>query len=75
MNGFNYLSIEEITKKYLLDNKFDGLYNEEGCACVLEDLMSCGEPDVFYCKAGYRLKLTEEEEEEYGFKIGEIDGQ
>lgn len=67
MNGE---TIENIVKEYLRDNKFDGLFNEEKCACVLENLMPCGEPDVFYCAAGYRLELTEEEEEEYGFKIG-----
>ena len=74
MNGFNYLSIEEMVQKYLADNKFDGLYNGGRCACILGDLMPCSEPNVTYCKAGHFLKMTEEEEE-YGFKIGEIDGQ
>ena len=38
------MDVQEIIKEYLKDNKYDGLYNEEGqCACELPGLQPCGE--------------------------------
>lgn len=35
----NQKTIIEIIKKYLIDNEFDGLYNEDyECACEMNDL-------------------------------------
>ena len=47
------MTTREIIKKYLEDNKYDGLFNVENeCSCLLNDLMPCGECDAGYCKAG-----------------------
>ena len=39
------MTIKEIVKKYLIDNKYAGLINpDDGCSCKLDDLM-CGGDD------------------------------
>ena len=47
-------TVIEMVKRYLIDNGFDGLYNEElECGCELADLEPC---DALQsnCKAGYK---------------------
>ena len=46
--------IREITKKWLEENGYDGLYSPGVCACQLSDLMPCDEPQMD-CTAGYKL--------------------
>lgn len=48
------MDIYMITEKYILDNKYDGLYNPGVCACEIGNLMPCGEPDVNDCMPGYK---------------------
>lgn len=44
----------EIIKQYLIDNGFDGLYNEDlECGCELADLEPCDSLQS-NCKAGYK---------------------
>ena len=47
------MDIKEIITKHLKDNKFDGLFYPSECACLVEDLMPCGEPHI-ECEAGYK---------------------
>ncbi len=35
------MNIKEIIKKHLEDNGFDGLVNDSGCGCMLDDFMPC----------------------------------
>ena len=45
-----------VMDQYLRENGYDGLFNPTlGCGCFLEDLMSCGEPDI-RCTAGKEIK-------------------
>ncbi len=65
------MTAKEIIEKYLKDNGFDGLYNEDmECGCLLDDLCPCGEGIGSECKAGYKLPGNEE----YDFLVGEKDG-
>lgn len=71
------LDLKEIVKEYLVSRKYDGLYHESGeCACLLEDLMHCGEYDMQQCKPGYksgsaeiRQKRDEKSSKEVSFLI------
>ena len=50
-----------IVKKYLNDNKYDGLVSEDfECGCELDDLMPCGF-DVHDCWPGYKGPASEEQ--------------
>lgn len=53
--------VEKMAKKYLIENEYDGLFNEEAdnCGCLLKDFAPCGEISGI-CKAGYRHKGDEE---------------
>lgn len=48
-------TIESMIKYYLMQSKFDGLYNASlGCSCEIEALMCCEEPKIS-CMAGYKI--------------------
>lgn len=44
--------VEDIIKKYLEDNGFDGLCNKD-CGCLISDLAPCGQPSTT-CRPGYK---------------------
>ena len=47
------MNLLHIVKEYLKREEFDGLFNEiGGCACKVDDLMPCSEPDTL-CQPGY----------------------
>lgn len=47
-------TVIEIIKQHLIENEFDGLYNEDyECACEVIDLAPCGELQRD-CKSGYK---------------------
>jgi len=48
------MTIKEIVKEYLEKNRYDGLYCDE-CACEIDDLMPCEEPEIANCEAGYKV--------------------
>jgi hypothetical protein len=45
--------VRQIVASWLKDNGYDGLYRSECCACLVGDLMPCGEPGTD-CEAGYK---------------------
>lgn len=47
------MTCKKIIEKYLRDNKFDGLYNDDECGCNLDDFMPCGGGTILECKPGY----------------------
>jgi hypothetical protein len=50
--------VEEIVKKFLTDNEFDGLFNVDGeCACLTGHLAPCGNISGM-CEAGYLKSAT-----------------
>lgn len=58
-------TVIEMVKRYLIDNGFDGLYNEDlECGCEINDLEPC---DALQsnCKAGYK----HQGDKEYDFFI------
>ena len=57
-------TVKEIVKKYLEDNKFDGLFSDGECACIIDDLAPC-DGICFECEAGYK----HEGDSEYDFYI------
>ena len=65
------MKLINIVRKYLTDNGFDGLFCDCGidCACKVDDLMPCDHPSTD-CTAGYLQPLTDEDDEDYGFRIG-----
>lgn len=51
-------TINEIVKEYLKQNGYDGLlHKDEWCACLIDDLMPCGEPNPG-CVSGYKGACT-----------------
>jgi hypothetical protein len=44
----------DIVLKYLKENGYDGLFNDE-CGCVLDDLVPCSGEDFSTCQPGYRV--------------------
>lgn len=54
------MNIRDITKKFMEENGYDGLFLDGTCACALYDLMPCEEPSMD-CKPGYRLDGCTEE--------------
>ena len=44
----------DIVALYLKENGYDGLYREESCACLLDDLATCGEIGGG-CQPGYKV--------------------
>jgi len=56
---------KEIIKQYLIDNKFDGLFNPGNCSCSIEDLGECFESMVD-CEAGVFIECGVEG----GYNIG-----
>lgn len=72
MSDEKYPTIAKMIEIYLKEKGFDGLWNgETECACRLDDLMPCSEPDVYHCKAGYEIKPIQKVLEDFGFSIGE----
>ena len=59
--------LSEITEEWLKANGYDGLFSRGECACVLDDLMPCGEPQPD-CEAGYQGAA--DPETGYDFVIG-----
>lgn len=52
------LTIEEIVKRYLKDNGYDGLaYPEEECGCSIDDLCCCG-GSMADCKPAYKISCN-----------------
>lgn len=49
------MDTKTIINEYLIKNNYDGLYNDQGCACVVNNLMENG-CCVSECKAGYKSK-------------------
>lgn len=47
------MDIRDICIKYLEKNGYDGLCSGD-CACLISDLMPCGEPNV-NCDPGYKI--------------------
>lgn len=48
------MTVKEIVINYLKENNFDGLFDEDHCACLLEDLIPCNN-DFLDCEAGYKV--------------------
>ena len=59
------MNVYEITKKYLIDNGYDGLFTDD-CGCLVDDLMPC-DGDCSYCEAGY--KMSAEEADKLGYEV------
>lgn len=56
------MKVRQIVEAYLKENGFDGLFNTNGeCACVLDDLVACGELSED-CQAGYKKPCDEDED-------------
>lgn len=48
------MDLREIVAEGLKAKGFDGLYDSDAeCGCLIENLMSCDEPNV-HCEAGYK---------------------
>lgn len=55
----------DIVEKYLKDNGYDGLFDDE-CGCVIGDLRPCCD-DFSDCQPGYKVKAPDYSE--YDFYI------
>ena len=47
------ITIREIVTKFLVDNNYDGLFNDD-CACENSNLFPCSQVDMS-CEAGVRV--------------------
>jgi hypothetical protein len=59
------MTVREIVKKWLEDNKYDGLCTE-GCGCECSDLFPCGGQDFVDCESGHK---TKSDDSDYDFLI------
>jgi len=50
------MNVRKIVQKYLKENSFDGLYNDE-CACLAKDIAPCGE-SMDTCEPGHKGPCT-----------------
>lgn len=58
------MNVLEILKKWLLSNKYDGLFHRDSeCGCLVDDLAPCCELST-ECEAGYK-KLTPNGESDF----------
>ncbi len=59
------MTTKEIVKAYLEANGFDGLCNAampgDGCGCLIDDLMPCGDQLSQGCTAGYKVEYDKNE--------------
>ncbi len=53
------MNLKDIVRQYLNENGYDGLYSEGECACKLDDLFPCDDPNED-CQAGYLNKCDPE---------------
>lgn len=58
------MTVLEIVKEYLLENKYDGLYKESLCECSIDNLMCCCGEILQNCTAGYKVSCG-------SYRIGE----
>jgi len=58
------MNVRQIVGQWLKKNGYDGLYSSSECACIVDDLMPCGE---YYsdCESGYRYPCDCGEYHEY----------
>ncbi len=48
------MNVLDIIVNYLKENNYDGLYYENECSCLLDDICPCGELSL-NCQPGYKL--------------------
>lgn len=53
------ITIKDIVTDYLKTNGYDGLYNEDECGCLLDDLAPCWDC-TFDCRPGYKKAPSED---------------
>jgi hypothetical protein len=58
------VNVRKIIREYLAANGFDGLYHENDCGCLRDDLMPC-DGSGLKCEPGHR-KPTPEDHCQYG---------
>ena len=51
------MNLKGIVREYLEKNGFDGLFNEDACGCLKDDLFPCENPEED-CIPGYRHPCT-----------------
>ena len=51
------MNVEQIIRKCLKDNGYDGLCNDDECGCIAADLAPCqGEySNILCCRPGYKI--------------------
>ena len=65
------MTVKEIIVKYLKGRRFDGLCNhDEGCGCIIADLLPSPECHVLRCHPGYRAD-TPDDPEGWDYRIVE----
>lgn len=55
------MTVKEIVKAWLIENKYDGLYQDD-CGCFTEDMMPCDDCGVQRCVAGIKKVFQDEGE-------------
>ena len=66
------MTVKEMLVESLQAKGFDGLCNDEGCCCSIEDYglaLSCGDFDVMNCEPGHQSRCCDKECDCQGFHI------
>lgn len=58
------VTVRKIVEKYLKDNGFDGLFEDE-CGCQLSDLAPCSCESIMRCEPGYKHEAKEGDENDF----------
>ena len=53
------MTVKEIIEKWLRENGYSGLYNEDECGCSIDDFIPCGE-SCNECKPGYKVSYGDD---------------
>ena len=64
-------TVFEIVKGYLIENKYDGLYNDlcgDECGCGIDDLMPCDYDCISKCTPAYKHECEKCEVEECEYR-------
>ena len=63
------MTVKDIVVEYLQTHGYDGLFSEDECACLKDDLMPCDDPNMWECCPGYKVPCVHAGD--HDFDIGE----
>ena len=54
------MTVKEILIEWLTEHGYSGLWNEEECACPIDELILCNGESIEDCRPGYKVRCNPE---------------